>query len=916
MKRLNRQVVSLLSGIASLLFGSMALCIFSACALEPFPAAPGAAAGKTGRVVISIAGEEVSPASATASAARTLLPIYDSLVYDYEFTASGMDPVSGSFEKGTAGSADLETGTWELTVRGKKDGTEVLTGSVSGIVINPGEAISVNVAMARVLQTGNGDLSYMVSFPDTVSKGYLRVFNLSGTLKAEINLLDGAESDNGEGTKTANGSQTLAEGYYRVGLHLSTSDAVLNRIVLAHVYMALTTPVSHAFTDADFLPDEANFPQTSLAGALADIGVVFLSEGIKIHYDLPAGSESMGPTSVSRADGPITVIIDGGGRTVTLADTGSLITLGNNVTLVLKNITLAGRGIESGNPMNNAALVTVASGGKLELGTGALITGNKNSSNGGGVYVASNGTLNLCGGEIRGNTVSGYGGGVYVDSGGIFTKQPGGTIYGVDANGTFKNTAFGYSYGHAVYVSADKRLNLTISTGDSLDSTKNGAEGGWVEPLSANPSLDETLAWLSAYAVEGGAYTINLSGNESSAPIALSYSGKTVAITFLGDAAERTVSLTASGPLFTVGSGVTLTLGNNITLQGRSDNTSALVVVESGGKLEMNSGSKISGNSVSGYNDSYGGGVYVCRGGTFTMSGGTISGNSSVATYTYGHSYGGGVYVSSGGTFTMSGGTINGNSSSGSPSYGGSGGGVSVGSGSEFTMSGGEISGNEGTNGGGVEVSGGEFTMSGGIISGNTAPAPGAYSHGGGVYVNGAGSVFTMSGGEISNNESRSGGGVYVSNSGEFTMNSGSTISNNKARYSGAGFADGGGVDLTYGGTLTMNGGEISDNTATSRGGGVDVYYLGRFAMSGGTISGNTAGDGGGVSVYLVSSGTYECTFTKQSGGIIYGSDTGDTLENTAGTGAAIYASASVYRDTTVGEGENLSTENGATWLD
>jgi hypothetical protein len=102
-----------------------------------------------------------------------------------------------------------------------------------------------------------------------------------------------------------------------------------------------------------------------------------------------------------------------------------------------------------------------------------------------------------------------------------------------------------------------------------------------------------------------------------------------------------------------------------------------------------------SSSSSSIYSDSSGGGVDVGSG-TFTMNGGTITGNSSSSYY----SYGGG--VSSSGTFTMSGGTISGNYSSFS------GGGVS--SGGTFTMSGGTISGNSSFSGGGVLI-GGTFTM-------------------------------------------------------------------------------------------------------------------------------------------------------------------------------------------------------------
>lgn len=245
-------------------------------------------------------------------------------------------------------------------------------------------------------------------------------------------------------------------------------------------------------------------------------------------------------------------------------------------------------------------------------------------------------------------------------------------------------------------------------------------------------TLQAALDWLDSNVMEGGVYTITVNADETIAPKTLSYSGKTVSVTLDGGSAERTVSLSTTGSLFTIGSGVTLTLGNNITLQGRSDNTALLARVDSG-TLVMENGSKISGNSFSSLS-SGGGGVYVSNG-TFTMNGGEISDNSA----SYHFSGGGGVYVSNNGTFTMSDGTISGNTAS---SY--QGGGVYVDG--AFIMSGGEISGNTASyNGGGVYVSNGRFTLSGGAISGNIA----SYGSGGGVYVDGSGTFTKQSDGTI-----------------------------------------------------------------------------------------------------------------------------------------------------------------------
>ncbi|MDR1230665.1 MAG: autotransporter adhesin family protein [Spirochaetaceae bacterium] len=261
-------------------------------------------------------------------------------------------------------------------------------------------------------------------------------------------------------------------------------------------------------------------------------------------------------------------------------------------------------------------------------------------------------------------------------------------------------------------------------------------EGGFFL-VPSSLSLDESLEWIGVHAVEDGTYAVTVSGDETVAPKTLSYSAKTVNITLWGGMAERTVSLGSSGALFTVGNGVTLRLGNNITLQGRNGNSSALVQVNSGGTLEMDSGSKVCNNTLTGLS-AHGGGVYV-NGGKFTMNGGKISGNSAIA-------IGGGVYVR-GGKFTMNGGTISSNTVSGYTI--GYGGGVDVLDGT-FTMNNGEISGNSAINGGGVCARGKEggatFTMNDGIISGNTA------SIGGGVYV--FGGTFTK----------QSGGIIYGSN--------------------------------------------------------------------------------------------------------------------------------------------------------
>lgn len=211
---------------------------------------------------------------------------------------------------------------------------------------------------------------------------------------------------------------------------------------------------------------------------------------------------------------------------------------------------------------------------------------------------------------------------------------------------------------------------------------------------------------------------------------------------------------------------------------------------------------------------------------------------------------------------------------------------------------------------------GGEFTLnSGGVLTNNTA------IFGGAVFMKGASSTFTMSGGEISSNNATQrgsgsytgdGGGVHIDN-GTFTMNGG-TITRNWANNSGGGVyvhmyigtvftmssgeitdniaeKNGGGVLVNDDGKFTMENGKISNNTAGNNGGG--VYLLGStFTMSGGEISGNTAksGNGGGVDVrtdstFTMSGGTITGNAAKGTG---YGADLGNgggVCTDTSGTG-------------------------------
>ncbi|GHV10865.1 hypothetical protein AGMMS49938_00600 [Fibrobacterales bacterium] len=160
-----------------------------------------------------------------------------------------------------------------------------------------------------------------------------------------------------------------------------------------------------------------------------------------------------------------------------------------------------------------------------------------------------------------------------------------------------------------------------------------------------------------------------------------------------------------------------------------------------------------------------------------------------------------------------------------------------------------------------------------------------------GVYLNGG--TFTMTGGTILGNRAS---GVYLS-SGTFAM-SGGTISSNSA-------SKGGGVNAQYG-TFKMTGGTISSNRASEGGGVYSSSHA--FAMQGGTITGNTASSyGGGVYGNISKTGG---TITGYNSDQANGNKVADASGTIARRGHSVYYSASLRKESTAGENDDLSSSN------
>ncbi len=181
-------------------------------------------------------------------------------------------------------------------------------------------------------------------------------------------------------------------------------------------------------------------------------------------------------------------------------------------------------------------------------------------------------------------------------------------------------------------------------------------------------------------------------------------------------------------PRVVIGDGASFTLSGG-TLKGNGKVGSGGVVLVDKGTFTM------SGGNITGGSAQYGGGVYVTD--TFNFNGGTISDNEAMrGTDSSNSYYGGGIYVKKGATCTMTNGTI----SSNSAYYAGG-----VYNGGTFIMSGGTISGNNSEYYG--FYNSGTFEMTGGTIMGNNS------NDGTGGLCLYAGTC-TMSGGTIKENKS------------------------------------------------------------------------------------------------------------------------------------------------------------------
>lgn len=570
----------------------------------------------------------------------------------------------------------------------------------------------------------------------------------------------------------------------------------------------------------------------------------------------------------------------------------------NEGTFTMTDGTISGNTVEStgskdacgGGVYNNGGTFTM-SGGTIS-GNTVKSTGSKDAC-GGGVY--NNGdTFTMSGGTISGNTVKStgsgivYGGGVY--NAGTFTLTDGSITDNIagsaDSNGAYgggvyNNGTFNLS-GNAEITGNTGCLDrnniflesehpIIIPEGSSftgsvgISSKDIPTEGNHITVVTngvayANCFFSDSAAYALAYVFYSdnandlmltvatehvhcvcGAEHMDIGDHTAKEPILFVAWDETDDLPDLG-CYYLTVDVTLSHP-WSFSYDVVLCLNGHTITGPKNDPVIRLSsYLQDDDSLTLTDCAETPGK-ITHADSEWGPGVDT-NGGTFTMYGGSIVGNT----------YGDGAGIKNDGTFIMYGGSITGNTEK-----------------------------SDDSGGAGVKNSG-TFIMYGGSIADNTADALG-----GGVR-NDKEATFNMHGGSITNNvavgSTKMGYGGGVLNYGTFNMYDGS-ISGNSASYSGCG--------VYNGGTFTMAEGTISGNTKEG------VTNSGTFTMTGGRISESEKGvvcggtsriQGGIIRNNAVGCHIFRSGFTTMSGGTFFGNKTGVWNYGTfTMTGGTIYCS-------------------------
>lgn len=465
-------------------------------------------------------------------------------------------------------------------------------------------------------------------------------------------------------------------------------------------------------------------------------------------------------------------------------------------------------GIITGNSGKNAGAVFLQTDMTFNMYGGQISDNTATGSKAGAVNVYNGTTkFNMYGGTISGNTAA-NGGAVYAEGRNAQVNLYGGKISGNKATD-----------GAGIYMSSRTTFNMT---GGELSGNIAEGNGGALALLRCEATIsggtisENTAKYGGGMLVRGA--NLYLKGGQIIKNTATNNGG-----------GIKTGNQNAGQDVYTA----KIIMSGGLIAENTANNGGGVIVEGAGCEMLMQDG-EISKNTAT-----YGGGMYVSTKTVFTMEGGKIADNSAKKT-------GGGIQMLNS-TTTFTGGELSGNQC---PSTGGA---VYVNNeDSVATFDGVKVTKNKGGYGGGAcAANRGKIIFKSGTFSNNTA-----VNNGGGMYIS-TNSTLDMHGGTITGNnvEKDTGGGLYGLRS---TMNLyGGTISYNKSKIGGGGI-------MVAAGTLNLKGADVLYNTALSDSGkggtgggvrtncqtvtqnGVKTEYKAKINMTAGTIKGNECGYGGG----------------------------------------------------------------------
>jgi hypothetical protein len=584
-----------------------------------------------------------------------------------------------AFENTGGRSLSVSGGNLVLAQAGSGGGTSIESGSIAALASQTftGAQIKPSVSLTLGGTALREGTDYTVSYRDNVNAGTATV-TVIGT---------GAYSGRKQASFTIqprNISEATASALFD---RVYTGQALTPNVDVTYAGTALLSGTDYRVTYSNNVNiGTANAVVTAVSGGNYTGSRSVSFRIIAAAGLLTANSEASLTAAISQAAGAATVYITApietrntvtipAGKTVTFIgnDDDAVISAGaerENLLDVSGRLTLSAITLDA---KDRARVIHTGTNAAVELQSGSVVTGGR-ALDGAGIY--NSGTLTIDGGQVTGNDKidasrsTGHGGGVYNAAGATLTYKRG------DVSGNYN------SQGGGIYNAG--RLNITggaISANSATGSVVNGVsgEGGGIYNAGTADITGLTVSRNTATENGGG---IRNAGS----------------LTFRGGSVSDNRATGGDGGGIHTSSALTLsggTIEDNETASGyatfnpvlQTGSGSGAGVCVSAGSFTMTGGNILNNRATTTYiSGTYfsplanGGGVFVGNNAAnpcvFTMSGGTIRGNSATA-YNSGleRGDGGGVYVAGGngvynnyryypGEFRMNGGTITGNSAS------------------------------------------------------------------------------------------------------------------------------------------------------------------------------------------------------------------------------------------------------------